>query len=521
MYAMCLSLRKDVVVSMGCVLCGGGSGGGVDVVVDVDVDVVVVQILPAAPSPPPPSPPQPPRNTTTMVNYDELQVDNNHTTDGVNVGEFLEGLDGKRRANLDLVPTDDAGVKAMLRHIGEPVTRFGESAGDRRTRLLGLIAERNLEVSALADDDVEMDGGEDGGEADDDDVPDEEFYTPASEELVEARRFIARDALGRSQLRLDALRLQGEVPFEEVLLGRRSQNELCKRYGLVGSQLISTRPVSMVAISPLDSDRVLTGSWGGDVKLLNGELEVLKTFDTTASLGKVGGLAWSPADESIFACTGANVQLWNAESTEAPLMELTNHTNRVVRCQFHPSGRFIASASFDMTWRLWDINTQQELLLQEGHSKEVYTVRFHPDGSLLASAGLDGVGLVWDLRLGQMIMPLKGHIKPIYGLDWSANGVNVATSSADGSIKVWDLRMQRELETIAAHSKVVSDVKFHKNQLISSSYDNTLKIFSCDNWLPLTTLEGHSEKVMSFDVCDDYILSTGWDRSAKKWVVDG
>jgi U4/U6 small nuclear ribonucleoprotein PRP4 len=46
---------------------------------------------------------------------------------------------------------------------------------------------------------------------------------------------------------------------------------------------------------------------------------------------------------------------------------------------------YAGSASFDGTWRLWDITTQKELLLQEGHSKEVYAVQFQDDGALSAS----------------------------------------------------------------------------------------------------------------------------------------
>lgn len=57
----------------------------------------------------------------------------------------------------------------------------------------------------------------------------------------------------------------------------------------------------------------------------------------------------------------------------------------MVRVAFHPSGRYLGSASFDGTWRLWDIEKHTELLLQEGHSKEVYVVRFQDDGALSAS----------------------------------------------------------------------------------------------------------------------------------------
>ena len=45
---------------------------------------------------------------------------------------------------------------------------------------------------------------------------------------------------------------------------------------------------------------------------------------------------------------------------------LRGHAERVCRIQYHPSGRFLGSASFDKTWRLWDVATQQEILCQEG-----------------------------------------------------------------------------------------------------------------------------------------------------------
>lgn len=68
------------------------------------------------------------------------------------------------------------------------------------------------------------------------------------------------------------------------------------------------------------------------------------------------------------------------------------HEGRLGRVAFHPMGRHVATASFDETWRLWDVETCSCLLEQEGHSRSVYTVAFHPDGSLAASGGLDAIG---------------------------------------------------------------------------------------------------------------------------------
>jgi U4/U6 small nuclear ribonucleoprotein PRP4 len=71
--------------------------------------------------------------------------------------------------------------------------------------------------------------------------------------------------------------------------------------------------------------------------------------------------------------------------SELPLSVLHGHKARVVRTVFHPSGNQVVSASFDGTWRLWDVKTSKELLLQTGHSKEVFAVSCQIDGSLVAS----------------------------------------------------------------------------------------------------------------------------------------
>lgn len=90
-----------------------------------------------------------------------------------------------------------------------------------------------------------------------------------------------------------------------------------------------------------------------------------------------------------------------AAGEPAPLLELRGHADRLGRCAFHPSGSHLATASFDCTWRLWDVRTGTELLLQEGHSRAVHCVAFQADGALVASAGLDALVRVWDCRSGK------------------------------------------------------------------------------------------------------------------------
>ena len=39
----------------------------------------------------------------------------------------------------------------------------------------------------------------------------------------------------------------------------------------------------------------------------------------------------------------------------------------------------------DSTWRLWDVEKSEEILLQEGHVEDVHAISFHSDGSLVAT----------------------------------------------------------------------------------------------------------------------------------------
>jgi U4/U6 small nuclear ribonucleoprotein PRP4 len=202
----------------------------------------------------------------------------------------------------------------------------------------------------------------------------------------------------------------------------------------------------------------------------------------------------------------------------------------------------VASASEDTSWRLWDVETATEILLQEGHSRGVFAVSFNGDGSLLASAGLDSIGRVWDLRSGRTIMIIDGHIKPIYALQFQ--GHRVLSGSADGWIKCWDVRKVSCTAGIGAHANAVSDLKWHTGAddpidgvppgvdekgaqipkksgtfLVSGGFDNNVKIHSADDWSTLQTLSGHTGPVASVDVSRDarWIVSGGHDRTIKLW----
>ncbi|KAG1807889.1 WD40-repeat-containing domain protein [Suillus variegatus] len=490
------------------------------------------------------------------LTYDSLMDDGNYLGSERARMEnkvILDELERKKKARNLAVPTDDNKVKARLREIGEPITLFGERAADRRDRLIYVLSQIN---AARGDDHpIEEASSEESEEEG------EEFYTEGSLELLQARRNLAEFSLPRAQKRVAQQRIDSKIPLGRIIDIRKKVFAGVKRFSNIGSQIGDERPISQVRFAP--NNKILaTGSWSGTVKLWN--VPACTTIRTLRGHGdRVGGVAWHPqatltqGEGLVNLVSGAGdmcVNLWSLNS-DAPLSVMKGHADRICRVAFHPSGHFVASASFDTTWRLWDVNSSKELLLQEGHSKEVYAVEFQGDGALIASGGLDAIGRVWDLRTGRTAMVLDGHVQGIFGIDFSPNGYQIATGAGDDTIRIWDMRSLKALYTIPAHVSNVSDVRFFRADalpsfkpkaesadvlmneitegtdadkshdteddvqewkyrsglyLASSGYDGYVKLWSADDWQLLRTLTTDSGKVMSVDLTSDAeLLASG------------
>jgi len=67
--------------------------------------------------------------------------------------------------------------------------------------------------------------------------------------------------------------------------------------------------------------------------------------------------------------------------SEALIRTLEDHTGSVSACAFSPDGRFIVSASYDRTLRVWETATGQMLRTLEGHTDEVRACATHLMGA--------------------------------------------------------------------------------------------------------------------------------------------
>jgi len=96
----------------------------------------------------------------------------------------------------------------------------------------------------------------------------------------------------------------------------------------------------------------------------------------------------------------------------------------------------LVSGSDDFTLFLWYPETDKKCVARmTGHQQLVNDVKFSPDSRWIASASFDKSIKLWDGKTGVFVTTLRGHVQRVHQIAWSADSRLLVSGSADSTLK--------------------------------------------------------------------------------------
>jgi len=132
-----------------------------------------------------------------------------------------------------------------------------------------------------------------------------------------------------------------------------------------------------------------------------------------------------------------------------PIKTFFGHRDEVNAIKWDATGTLLASGSDDLTTKIWSMKQDKCLHDFKEHTKEIYAIKWSPTGPgtnnpneqlILASASFDSTIKLWDVDQGSQLFSLTTYSEPVYSIAFSPNGEYLASGLYDGCLHIWSVK---------------------------------------------------------------------------------
>ncbi|XP_055132426.1 WD repeat-containing protein 17 isoform X8 [Symphalangus syndactylus] len=222
-----------------------------------------------------------------------------------------------------------------------------------------------------------------------------------------------------------------------------------------------------------------------------------------------------PPGHAVCCFLDGGVGLYDMGAKKWDFLRDLGHVETIFDCKFKPDDpNLLATASFDGTIKVWDINTLTAVYTSPGNEGVIYSLSWAPGGLNCIAGGTSRNGaFIWNVQKGKIIQRFNEHgTNGIFCIAWShKDSKRIATCSSDGFciIRTIDGKVLHKYK----HPAAVFGCDWSQN-------NNTVRIWDYTQDACINILSGHTAPVrgLMWNTEIPYLLISGsWDYTIKVW----
>lgn len=295
--------------------------------------------------------------------------------------------------------------------------------------------------------------------------------------------------------------------------------------------------VSSVAFSPVDDTLLASAeSLDNTVRLWNVETHT-NIAKLEGHVEAVTSIAFSPKGMLLASGAGdGTVKLWDV-NTHTNIATFEEHAVAITSVTFSPDGRHLAAGALDGTIELWDVEARQNTATFVGRDVSILVsifeeeyerfwptpVSFSPDGSTLAAGTGNSIKL-WDVETEENILTFEVPGEPVVSVSFSPDGTTLAAGLLSG-IKLWDVATRTNTVTFPLPRGTffipIPDISFsHDGTLIAFTVSEALGLWDVETSTLINIFFEHTRAINSVSFSRDGSLASGSsDGTVRLWDV--
>eukprot|EP00069_Balaena_mysticetus_P001974 bmy_03968T0 len=287
-----------------------------------------------------------------------------------------------------------------------------------------------------------------------------------------------------------------------------------------------------------------------------------------------------PPGHAVCCFLDGGVGLYDMGAKKWDFLRDLGHVETIFDCKFKPDDpNVLATASFDGTIKVWDINTLTAVYTSPGNEGVIYSLSWAPgDLNCIAGATSRNGAFIWDIKKGKIVQRFNEskntdkyrvqhgkngifciawshkdskriatcsgdgyciirtvdgkvlhkykHPAAVFGCDWSQNNRDmIATGCEDKNVRVYYVATSSDqpLKVFSGHTEKVFHVRWsplREGILCSGSDDGSVRIWDYTQDACINILRGHTAPVrgLMWNTEIPYLLISGsWDYTIKVW----